>query len=87
MTLYNSHQLEPLGQNARCGGFGCNLAKGSLVATLTFERQGNLFVVREASERASFLQGAKCRLKPSYNDILECSSPNSPAVYRFVVPS
>lgn len=89
LSLYNTHLSEPLGQNVRCGGFGCDLATGSLVAALTFERQGNLFVVREASERASFLQGAKCKITAH---ILECTSTKSPprsanfpGIFRFYI--
>ena len=90
LNIYNTYKLEPFGKSARCGGLGCDLAKGQLVASLKFESNGNRFVVRESSGKAGFLTGAKCRvLEENYLLVLECRSNktpdsiNMPSIFRF----
>lgn len=93
LSIYNTHKLDPFGKNARCGGLGCDLGKGQLVATLKFEPKGNRFIVREASSKAGFLTGAQCRLVAGYMVVLECTSNKSPAssnmpsIFRFTPSS
>jgi hypothetical protein len=80
LSIYNSYLRSPLGQLARCGGLGCDLGKGALIATLEVEPQGNSFIVKSASGSASFLQGAVCNvLQTDYPPVLECISNQSPA--------
>lgn len=89
LSIYNTYNAEPLGRLARCGGLGCDLGTGSLVATLEFVQQGsNLFTVQSASSRASFLQGAQCRIVGNVLQALECfseqgPSADMPSVFRF----
>jgi hypothetical protein len=89
LNIYNTYKLDPFGKNARCGGLGCDLGKGALVATLKFEPKGSSFIVREASGKAGFLTGARCRIVDGYAPVLECASNKSPAssnmqsVFRF----
>lgn len=87
LSIYNTYNRAPLGQYARCGGLGCDLGKGQLVATVKFERKGSGFIVREASSKAGFLVGAQCRLVDSYMVILECKSNKSPAIGTVNIPS
>jgi hypothetical protein len=91
LSIYNTYMSEPLGQFARCGGLGCDLERGELVATIEFAYQSsNTFVVQSASPRASFLQDAQCRITGEYMKVLECSAPrgpsvqNLPSIYTFV---
>jgi len=99
LKIYKANLSEPLGQRSRCGGLGCDLAKGSLVATLNLEHRRtleidpnrqpfplivNLFVVGETSERASFLQGAQCR---TVYHMLECVSTQIPPISTTNLPS
>ena len=59
LSIYNTYNAAPLGQLARCGGLGCDLGKGQLLATLEVVPQGsNRYLVTNASQKASFLQGA-----------------------------
>lgn len=72
MSIYNTYNRYPLGTAAQCGGFGCDLGKGSLLATLDFVKQGNDYIVRNASQRAAFLQGSRCKVVEFATTILEC---------------
>ena len=89
LSIYNSYKAAPLGQQARCGGFGCDLGKGQLLATLEVIPQGNKrYTVASASQKASFLQGAQCRLAGSHFYFFECFSSrgpigDTPSTFRF----
>ena len=79
LSIYNTYNAAPLGQLARCGGLGCDLGKGQLLATLEVMPQGdNRYTVVSASQKASFLQGAQCRVAGSYFYFFECFSPRGP---------
>jgi hypothetical protein len=81
LSIYNTYMSEPLGQFARCGGLGCDLGRGELVATIEFASQANgSFVVQSASSRASFLQDAQCRIIGEHMKSLECRAPHGPSV-------
>lgn len=82
LNIYNTYQLDPFGKYARCGGLGCDLGKGQLIATLKFESKGSSFVVKEASGNASFLKGSQCKLVESYLKVLECTSTQNPSGNR-----
>lgn len=89
LSIYNTYKLDPFGKNARCGGLGCDLGKGQLIAILKLESKGSRFIVREASGKAGFLAGAQCRLVADYMTVLECISnkspvsSNMPSIFRF----
>lgn len=89
VDIYNTYNAAPLGQLARCGRLGCDLGRGQLIAELSVVPQGgNRYVVQSASQSASFLQGAQCRVAESYVQVFECfslSGPNAdlPSVFRF----
>ena len=89
LSIYNTYNTAPLGHLARCGGLGCDLGRGQLLANLEVARQGqNLFTVTSTSDKASFLQGAQCRIDEGYLQVLKCSSlrgPNSemPSIFTF----
>lgn len=89
LSIYNTYNTAPLGHLARCGGLGCDLGKGQLLATLEVVKQGqNLFTVTSTSDKASFLQGAQCRIDESYLQVFKCFSlrgPNSemPSIFTF----
>jgi len=78
MSIYNTYNREPLGRIASCGGLGCDLGKGSLLATLSFANQGNAYVVRDASQKAAFLKGSRCKVVPDAMPVLECFSNQAP---------
>ncbi|AMA08913.1 hypothetical protein [Picosynechococcus sp. PCC 73109] len=90
LAVYNTYKQDPFGKYARCGGLGCDLGKGQLIATLNFESRGNLLIVQSATGKAAFLNGALCKLVESYLTVLECTSkqnPNPdakiPSIFRF----
>ena len=89
LSIYNSYNIAPLGHLARCGGLGCDLGRGQLLANLEVTKQGqNLFTVTSTSDNVSFLQGAQCRIEESYLQVFDCFSlrgPNSemPSVFTF----
>lgn len=89
LSIYNTYNAAPLGHLARCGGLGCDLGKGQLLANLEVVKQGqNLFTVTSTSDKVSFLQGAQCRIEESYLQVFKCFSlrgPNSdmPSVFTF----
>ena len=89
LSIYNTYNAAPLGHLARCGGLGCDLGRGQLLANLEVVKQNrNLFTVTSTSDKVSFLQGAQCRIDESYLQVFECFSlrgPNSemPSVFRF----
>jgi len=74
ISVFNTYAKEPFGQLARCGGLGCDLGKGALVATLDLVPKGNSLSVQNASAKASFLKGATCSVVEDYLQVLECSS-------------
>lgn len=81
LSIYNTYNAEPLGHSARCGGLGCDLGKGQLLATIEVMPQGgNRYSVVTASQKASFLQGAQCRVAESYLQVFECFSSSGPNV-------
>jgi hypothetical protein len=63
LRLFNTYKRDPFGKYARCGGLGCDLGRGQLLSTISFEPRGGLFIVRNASGTASFLTGAQCTLR------------------------
>jgi hypothetical protein len=81
LSIYNTYVRDPFGSNAICGGLGCDLGKGQLIATLRFESQGSRFIIRQTSGRTDFLLGAQCHLVDSYMTVLVCTSNNSPMPY------
>ena len=89
LSIYNTYNAAPLGHLARCGGLGCDLGRGQLLATIEVVKQGqHLFTVMSTSDKASFLQGAQCRIDESYLQVFECFSlrgPNleMPSVFMF----
>ena len=89
LSIYNTYNAAPLGHSARCGGLGCDLGKGQLLATLEVVSQGsNRYTVVNTSEKTSFLQGAQCRVAGSYFQFFECfslSGPSAdlPSTFRF----
>lgn len=90
LTVYNTYKLDPFGRYARCGGLGCDLGKGQLISILNFVYQDNLFIVKSASGKAKFLQGAQCRVLKDYMKFLECKSTQNPtpntstsSIFRF----
>lgn len=89
LSIYNTYNAAPLGHLAQCGGLGCDLGKGDLLANLEVVKQGqNLFTVVNTSDNVSFLQGAQCRIEESYLQVFKCFSlrgPNSemPSVFTF----
>lgn len=78
LSIFNAYQREPLGQLARCGGLGCDLGKGSLIATLKFLRQGDRFIIKTTSSKATFLKGASCKVDKTGLSSLECLSDEGP---------
>lgn len=79
LSIYNTYNAAPLGQLARCGGLGCDLGKGQLLATLEVVPQGNnRYTVTSASQKASFLQGAQCRVVEDYMQVFECFASSGP---------
>lgn len=79
-----------MGKYSRCGGLGCDLGKGQLIAALNFESRGNVLIIQSATGKAAFLNGARCKLVESDLKILECTSkqnPNPdakiPSIFRF----
>jgi hypothetical protein len=89
LSIYNTYNAAPLGHSARCGGLGCDLERGQLVADLEVVKQDqNLFTVISTSGNADFLQGASCAVEESYLQVFKCFSlrgPNSeiPSVFEF----
>ncbi len=89
LSIYNTYNAAPLGHLARCGGLGCDLGTGQLLGILEVTQQDrNLFIVTNASDKTSFLQGAQCRVEESYLQVFECFSlrgPDAevPSVFRF----
>lgn len=89
LSIYNTYNAAPLGQLARCGGLGCDLGKGQLLATLEVVPRGsNRYTVINTSQKTSFLQGAQCNVAGSYFQFFECFSPSgpifdSPSTFRF----
>lgn len=89
LSIYNTYNAAPLGHSARCGGLGCDLGRGQLLATLEVVKQSqNIFTVTNTSDRASFFQGAQCRIDESYLQVFKCFSlrgPNSemPSIFTF----
>lgn len=80
LSIYNTYNAAPLGHSARCGGLGCDLGKGQLLATLEVVPQGsNRYTVINTSEKTSFLQGAQCKVTGSYFQFFECFSPSGPS--------
>lgn len=89
INIYNTYNAAPLGHSARCGGLGCDLGKGQLLATIEVAPQGgNRYSVVAASQKASFLQGAQCRVAGSFPQVFECFSSSGPSadlpsIFRF----
>jgi hypothetical protein len=89
LNVHNTYRLDPFGKNARCGGLGCDLGKGQLIATLRFDSKGDSFLIKEASGNAAFLKGSQCRLIRGYVQVLECTSTQNPSgskmpsIFRF----
>lgn len=90
LNVYNTFKKEPFGSLARCGGLGCDLEQGNLVATLTFASgQNGTLLVSAATGSARFMQGARCQIEQSYLPVLTCyteQGPNSinvPSMIRF----
>lgn len=80
LRIFNAYKRDPFGKYARCGGLGCDLARGQLVSTISFESSGGAFIVRSASGSASFLTGSQCMLR-GVRDMQElvCRSSKTPA--------
>lgn len=89
LSIYNTYNAAPLGHLTRCGGLGCDLGKGQLLATLEVVPQGsNRYTVVSTSQKTSFLQGAQCRVAESYMQVFECFSSSGPSadlpgIFRF----
>ena len=92
LNIYNTYNTAPLGQQTACGGFGCDLGRGQLLATLTVVPQGtDHYTVVSASQDVDYLQGAQCRINQDLAvfGAFECfslSGPNidQPSIYRFI---
>ena len=90
LDIYNTYSAAPLGHLARCGGLGCDLGKGQLLASVEFTQQNDgTYFVTSASDKADFLQGASCAVNESFLPVLECFSSRGPgadisSIFRFL---
>ncbi|NER81882.1 MAG: hypothetical protein F6K42_20420 [Leptolyngbya sp. SIO1D8] len=79
LCVYQTVQLDPFGSLALCGGLGCDLEKGELIAELEFTPNADgTLLVQSTTGLASFMRGAVCQVDASYLPTLVCRSPQSP---------
>lgn len=80
LCVYESVHQDPFGSLARCGGLGCDLKKGELVAILEFKpNTDGTLLVQSATGSTSFMRGAVCQVDKSYLPKLVCRPSQSPA--------
>jgi len=80
LCLYQSIQQDPFGSLALCGGLGCDLKRGELVAILEFKpNTDGTLLVQSVTGLVSFMRGAVCQVDASYLPTLVCRSSQSPS--------
>lgn len=79
LCIYQTVQQDPFGSLALCGGLGCDLDRGELIAALEFEPSADgTLIVESTTGLASFMRGAVCQVDASYLPTLVCRSSQSP---------